>query len=65
MKEIYPLIHDNGQINYAKAYGTLSGLFIAIDQGTYSLKEALEIYNGLWHIINEQEELNRADISRN
>jgi len=62
MNDIYPLI-EKGKINYARAYGVLSGLFIALEQGSYSKKQAIEEYNKIWHIINNQE--NREDISRN
>jgi hypothetical protein len=62
MQNVYPLI-ENGQINYARAYGVLSGLFIALEMGTYTKEEAIEHYNEIWHIINNQEE--RESISLN
>lgn len=62
MQNVYPLI-ENGQINYARAYGVLSGLFIALEMGTYTKEEAIEHYNEIWHIINDQEE--HESISRN
>ena len=64
MNEIYPLIVDN-RINYAKAYGTLSGLFISIKQGYITNEEALDIYDKLYYIVSEQEKLNRQDVARN
>ena len=64
MNEIYPLIVD-GRINYAKAYGTLSCLFISIKQGYITNEEALDIYDKLYYIVSEQEKLNRQDVARN
>ena len=62
MNDIYPLI-EKGKINYARAYGVLSGLFIALEMGTYTKEQAIEQYNEIWHLINNQEE--RESISRN
>jgi hypothetical protein len=62
MKDVYPLI-ENGKINYARAYGVLSGLFIALEVGTYTKEQAIEQYNEIWHLINNQED--RENISRN
>jgi hypothetical protein len=60
MNSLYPIIKD-GKINYPVAYGVLSGLFIALEMGTYSKDEAIAEYNKIWHMVNNQEERNAIE----
>jgi hypothetical protein len=62
MNDVYPLIKD-GKINYASAYGVLSGLFIGLEQGVCSKEQAIAEYNRIWHIVNHQESRNEIELN--